>query len=153
MLAIDSVDAVFLDLPCPWLALPSALKILKSNGRFCSFSPCIEQVQRTCDLLRSLRFEDVTTIECLIRPYSVKAYDVASFGSDGTPERTFDRKRRRDSNNNNTKPTESGEVLSTNTTAPNITQTRVVTAAPVQEIRGHTGYLTFATKHVMTNGN
>lgn len=46
------------------------------GGRICSFSPCIEQVQRTCDTLRDLGFEEVTTMECLVRNFDVRTINM-----------------------------------------------------------------------------
>ena len=42
----------------------------------CSFSPCIEQVQRTCDTMKEEGFCDVTTIECLWRPFDVRTVNL-----------------------------------------------------------------------------
>ena len=39
-------DGVFLDLPGPWKVVPSAAQCLRPDGKFCAFSPCIEQVSR-----------------------------------------------------------------------------------------------------------
>lgn len=41
------VDCIFIDLPSPWLVISSCLKKLKNNGTLVSFSPCIEQVEKT----------------------------------------------------------------------------------------------------------
>lgn len=67
----DRADAVFLDLPEPWKAVPSAVTCLRPDGVFCGFSPCVEQVQRTCQALNATGMRDLHTIEILLREYEV----------------------------------------------------------------------------------
>lgn len=71
------VDAIFLDLPSPWSCLDSCARILRTGGRLCSFSPCIEQVQRACAKLAELGFTDIRTYECLDRTYEVSRQNFA----------------------------------------------------------------------------
>ncbi|KAL2895910.1 hypothetical protein RDABS01_000908, partial [Bienertia sinuspersici] len=79
----DSADAIFLDLPQPWLAIPSAGKMLKPDGILCSFSPCIEQVQRSSETL-NLQFTDIRIFEILLQTYEVKEIRVEfSKGDEG----------------------------------------------------------------------
>ncbi|XP_012224810.1 tRNA (adenine(58)-N(1))-methyltransferase catalytic subunit TRMT61A isoform X2 [Linepithema humile] len=67
------VDAVFLDLPHPWLAIEHATIALKEKGgKLCSFSPCIEQAQRTCAKLICEGFIELNTYECLQREMNVQ---------------------------------------------------------------------------------
>lgn len=66
------VDAVFLDVPNPWVVVENCKSLVRPRGRICSFSPCIEQVQRTCAALREHCFSDVVTMECLVRNYNVR---------------------------------------------------------------------------------
>ena len=51
----------------------SAEACLQPDGVFCSFSPCIEQVQRTCEALAACAFTAPRTMECLLRSYEVVA--------------------------------------------------------------------------------
>ncbi|XVE67898.1 hypothetical protein DITRI_Ditri09bG0024900 [Diplodiscus trichospermus] len=122
-------DSVFLDLPQPWLAIPSAGKMLKQDGILCSFSPCIEQVQRSCEILRS-NFTDIRTFEILLRTYEVREWKMdCSKVDDGSSLACPPCKRRQ--------PSSEGSVMD-NPSSP------AVMARPSAEARGHTGYLTFA---------
>ena len=58
-------------------AVASVTASLKPSGRFCGFSPCIEQIQRTAAALRQHRFTDLQCIECLLRSYDVRKEAVA----------------------------------------------------------------------------
>lgn len=89
-----------------------------AGGRFCSFSPCIEQVQRTCQALAARGFTELSTLEVLPQVYNVRTISLpspdlgasdseVSAGSDASPFRS---------------------------------------GTPMKETVGHTGYLTFATK-------
>ncbi|XP_057447767.1 uncharacterized protein LOC130739485 [Lotus japonicus] len=121
-------DAVFLDLPQPWLAIPSAAKMLKQDGTLCSFSPCIEQVQRSCETLRT-SFTDIRTFEVLLRTYEVGEGKMERLQENGKGSNgSLPCKRRQCS--------DGGYVLSSNISS--------VVAKPCGEARGHTGYLTFA---------
>merc|ERR1712025_925605 len=62
-------DAVFLDLPHPWDAISHAKKSLKQGGRLCSFSPCVEQVQKAISEMHNQGFTEISTIECLLREF------------------------------------------------------------------------------------
>ncbi|XP_008775689.1 tRNA (adenine(58)-N(1))-methyltransferase catalytic subunit TRMT61A [Phoenix dactylifera] len=127
-----SADSVFLDLPQPWLAMPSVGRMLKQDGVLCSFSPCIEQVQRSCEALKS-NFTDVRTFEVLLRTYEIKEVRMdGNGGGEGSPLGPFPRKRRQclSGEGNN------GRSMEQTTAA--------VMVRPSSEARGHTGFLTFA---------
>lgn len=58
-----SVDAIVLDLPEPWLAVPHAAYCIKRNSRIVSYSPCIEQAQKTIEALKKHGFHTIKTSE------------------------------------------------------------------------------------------
>ena len=45
---------------------------ISTGGRLCSFSPCIEQVQRVCEILHEIGFSEIQTTECLSRSFDVR---------------------------------------------------------------------------------
>lgn len=124
-----AADAVFLDLPQPWLPIPSVGLMLKKDGVLCSFSPCIEQVQRACEAMKTC-FTDIRTFEILLRTYEVRDIALKSVTSDEACVGPLPQKRRMS--------TTPGE----NTDCPQRTSSILV--RPCSSARGHTGYLTFA---------
>ena len=67
----QSVDAVFLDLPEPWLAIPHAAFILKPNSRIASYSPCVEQSQKAIQAMRAAGFHSIQTMEYRLQEHYV----------------------------------------------------------------------------------
>jgi tRNA (adenine57-N1/adenine58-N1)-methyltransferase len=75
-------NAIFLDLPAPWLALkhltrhPSdgSLSPLDPSSavRICTFSPCMEQVQKTISVLRQYGWLQISMVEVLHRRIEVR---------------------------------------------------------------------------------
>ncbi|WKX89209.1 hypothetical protein Q1695_008678 [Nippostrongylus brasiliensis] len=69
----NACDGVFLDVPAPWEAIPHAAGAISRTrgGRLVSFSPCIEQVQRACEIMRQVGFVQVETVEIVNRSQKV----------------------------------------------------------------------------------
>ncbi|MBN3283288.1 TRM61 methyltransferase, partial [Polyodon spathula] len=127
---VGVADAVFLDIPSPWEAIGHAKAAIKEEGgQMCSFSPCIEQVQRTCLAMHEFGFKEITTLEVLLRIYDVRSVSLQlpDFGDgDSTAERD---------------PKETG-------TGQQATAVCNSCVTP-RGMAGHTGYLTFATKSLL----
>ncbi|UCE38651.1 MAG: tRNA (adenine-N1)-methyltransferase [Thermoplasmata archaeon] len=62
-----NVDAVVLDIPDPWDALENAVNSLKLGGHFASYSPTINQVEKTVRKMRDYGFLGIKTLETLQR--------------------------------------------------------------------------------------
>lgn len=66
------VDSVILDLAVPWMVVPLAYAALKPCGTIVSFSPTIDQVVKTVEVLKEKGFVSIETIECLMRGMQVE---------------------------------------------------------------------------------
>jgi tRNA (adenine57-N1/adenine58-N1)-methyltransferase len=85
-----NAEAIFLDLPAPWLALPHLSRSppprAGTNGskhfisplnptapvQICTFSPCIEQVQRTVSVMRNLGWVDIEMVELSQKRFEIR---------------------------------------------------------------------------------
>ena len=68
--SLIAANAIFLDLPAPWVALKHLNRLNPSSPlspltavHLCTFSPCIEQVQRTITTLRTLGWTEIEMVE------------------------------------------------------------------------------------------
>jgi len=61
------VDAFVVDIPDPWEAVGTAANSLRPCGHFASYSPNVEQVNRTVAALRARTFVEVRTLEIIER--------------------------------------------------------------------------------------
>jgi len=118
-------DAVFLDLPAPWTVVKSARAVMKPGGRICNFSPCIEQVQQVAAALEAENFHDIRTYEILVRSFEVQKQLSKEVGKSKKRKRQEVQKQRAELRGG-----QSGEG-------------KLVTK-PYMEMKGHTGFLTFA---------
>ena len=140
--------ALFLDVPNPWGAIGHAREALFLNGTLCSFSPCIEQVQKTSLVMEAEGFVDIRTFETLLRPWQWGVKRNVGVSGEGAAETSASRA-------DKTVPPTAAESLNPSQYVPWPTVEELTassTAAgglsiqPSPSSRGHTGYLTFATK-------
>jgi tRNA (adenine57-N1/adenine58-N1)-methyltransferase len=66
-----NVDAIVIDLGEPWEIVPEAYKSLKGGRSLASFSPTVNQVEKTVTALKNSNFTNVETIECFVREIRV----------------------------------------------------------------------------------
>jgi tRNA (adenine57-N1/adenine58-N1)-methyltransferase len=68
---VFDLDAIILDMATPWAAIPHVWDALTGSGVFLSFSPTIEQVQKTTENLNSYPFIEIVTVELILREITV----------------------------------------------------------------------------------
>jgi tRNA (adenine57-N1/adenine58-N1)-methyltransferase len=162
------VDAVFLDLPSPWKAIGHAVGKLVPGGKVCVFSPCIEQIQQTAQVMREKGFAYVRTLECIQQRYTVKDFrapDVplskaayahsrevsAAVGAKGGRNRGGDQEEAFEEEENapeenNSEAEDETKVEATNPLTSNGKSASIQQCFfPLTPTPGHTGYLLFGT--------
>ncbi|CCF59211.1 hypothetical protein KAFR_0G01770 [Kazachstania africana CBS 2517] len=95
----ESVDiganAIFLDLPSPWDAIPHLDEVISHNEKvgLCCFSPCIEQVDKTLEVLEKFGWTNVEMVEIQGKQYESRRQMVRTL--DDAMERLKDIKKRK----------------------------------------------------------
>ena len=155
--------AIFLDLPEPWLAVPHAAHTIKPNGRICSYSPCMEQTQRTVVALRQHGFHSLRTVEARLKEYFVDEVELEAPPTDLPTiltEEVASLEKERCVNGGvlpkkkkqcDTKMQDVEEPGTKSEDEMNVSRkkrklnNKLLCARPFAQMRGHTAFLTFAT--------
>lgn len=147
-------DAILLDLPEPWLAIPHAKEILKPNARIASYSPCVEQSQKTIAKMTEYGFHSIKTIEVRLKEYYVDEVESEMPPTFRLPDREASASWNHTDTNNPNDETEGeteGEKKeeikqeTSDNSAQVAKKIKMTCARPMGNMRGHTAFLTFAT--------
>lgn len=90
-----NANAIFLDLPAPWEAIPHLDSVISKREKIglCCFSPCIEQVDRTIETLEQNGWFNIQMVEIQGKQYESRKQMVRTL--DNALERLRDIKRRK----------------------------------------------------------
>lgn len=66
------LDAVVLDMATPWLVVGIMHQAMRMGARLVSFSPTINQIEKTVDEMNRIGFIGIKAVELIMRTYKVK---------------------------------------------------------------------------------
>lgn len=141
------MDAVFLDVPKPWAAIALAAAVLKPNASIATYSPCLEQVFKTCEALRAHNFHSIRTMEVRHKQFDVWRVGMPcmDFGDEKEKEEeeVGEEGKEKEENGGGHKEKKKGNRGNKRKRGADKGEEKMV-AKPRQLMRGHTAFLTFA---------